>query len=86
MEVHGFLRVEPELGRGAKGRGELQGHLGSHGAAAVDDPVDRFDVISEMIRQLWVIPKGTRNSSRRISPGVVGFLLLDLSLITSPQW
>jgi len=52
MEVNGLLRVEPELGGGAEGRGELQGHFGRHRAAAVDDPVDHFDIASEMVRQM----------------------------------
>src|SRR6202162_3054697 len=87
MEVHGVLRVEPELGRGAEGRGELQGHFGSHGAAAVDDPVDDFDVVPEMVRQMLLShAEGIRNSSRRISPGVFGFLRLGLCLTTGPPW
>jgi hypothetical protein len=52
MKVHGFLRVEPELRRRAEGGSELQSHFSGHRAAVIDDPVDRFDVVPKMIRQM----------------------------------
>ena len=51
VEIHSFLRVEPEL-RGRSKRGsQLQRHLGTHRSATIDDPVDHLDVATEMISQ-----------------------------------
>src|ERR1700675_2007057 len=52
MKVDGLLGVEPKLGRDPKRGAQLQGHLGGHGAAAIDDAVDDLDIATEVICQL----------------------------------
>jgi len=59
MEIDSLLRVDPELWHGPEYRAELQGHLGGHRAASVDDAVDHLDVAP---------PPGTAPATAPASP------------------
>jgi hypothetical protein len=83
--VHG-LEVEPGDGVAAKIAGESLGGIGRYGTALLDNFVDAVaGTPKAMARALALMSRGSRKSSRSISPGWTGGMLFMGRVILSPQ-